>query len=463
VSASSVVETLWRRRLLFLMVTAAALGAIVAVTLALPKRYDATATLFVGERQSTGDALAFDTNIGEQLARTYTTLAAQPSVADAVRTHVPGVPSRSALLERMTFAPVERTQLLQISARGSSPEEAQRLANVYAETFTTRVAGNFERGGAPTRVTLAEPAVAPSEAAVPNVPLYIGLGALLALLLGAGSALLIDRLDDRLRIEPDDLEVLDHAILGRIPEFSAKREASPAVVDAFRLLRTNIDFSVEPPPGVIGVTSSSPIEGKSTVAAYMAIAAAKDGERVVLVEADLRRPGVRNTALGRGVEIPARGLTNYLVGAERLERILTEHPAQPGLAVVWPGPLPPNPSRLLGSPRLQELVAELREHFDRVIIDTSPISVGPDASIVMTRVDGAVFVVDNQATSRSRSRTGIAQLETSRARVLGIVVNRAGKPSRDAYGYYTAPVPDELEGPALETAPPRAAQGDAPR
>jgi capsular exopolysaccharide synthesis family protein len=109
------------------------------------------------------------------------------------------------------------------------------------------------------------------------------------------------------------------------------------------------------------------------------------------------------------------------------------------LSVIWPGPLPPNPTRLLGSNRLPRLLAELREHFDRVVIDTSPISVGADASIVLGLADGVLFVVDAQRTSRSRVRAGLAQLETSRAALLGVVVNRSGRPSREAYGYYAAP------------------------
>jgi capsular exopolysaccharide synthesis family protein len=438
VTFSSLIETLWQRRMLFLATSIACMAAIVAVTLALPEKYDATATLFVGERQNAGDALAFDTNIGEQLARTYTTLAAQPSVADEVRAKLPSRPTREQLLENMTFAPVERTQLLQLTARATSPKAAADLANLYAETFVTRVSGNFERGGAPTRVSVAEPAVAPSVAALPNMPLNLAVGLLLALALGTAAALLVERLDDRLRIQADDREVLDHPVLGRIPAFRVRDFNTPAVSDSFRLLRTNIDFSTQPPPAVIAVTSSSPLEGKSTTAAQTALAAAHDGERVVLVEADLRRPGLRHTAVGLDVEMPSIGLTNHLAGTERLADILSEHPAHPGLSVIWPGPLPPNPSRLLGSERFVELIAELRRTFDRVIVDTSPISVGPDASLVMTRVDGAIFVVDSQRTSRSRSRSGVAQLEASRVPILGIVVNRAGRPSRDAYGYYAA-------------------------
>jgi polysaccharide biosynthesis transport protein len=437
VSPEQVFSVLWHRRWLFLAATALCLAVVVAVTLLLPKRYDATATLYVGERDTAGRAVTVDTGIGEQLARTYTTLAAQPSVADAVVRSLPRPMTREALLDRMTFAPVERTQLLQITAGDDSPTGARDLANRYAQTFIDRVDANFRRSAAPTRISVTEPAVAPDAAASPNVPLYIGFGAVLALLLGAGAVLLRDRLDDRLRVSPDDLEVLGQPVIARIPVFAERDVSSPAVVDAFRLLRANVDFADGKRPEVLGITSSTPLEGKSTVAAHLAVAAAQDGEAVVLVEADLRRPGLRSTVPGAPAQPAAVGLTNYLAGTHDLAAVVTDHPQVEGLSVIWPGPLPPNPTRLLGSDRLRGLLGELRERFDRVVIDTSPISVGADASVVLAHVDGVLFVVDAQRTGRSRVRAGLAQVETSRAPMLGVVVNRGGRPSRDAYGYYT--------------------------
>jgi receptor protein-tyrosine kinase len=448
-----VIGVLWQRRWLFLATALLAIAVVVAVTLLLPKRYDSTATLYVGERATAANALALDTGVGEQLSRTYTTLAAQPSVADEVVRRLNNGTTRDQLLGEMTFAPIERTQLLQLTAREASPTQARDLANLYAQTFISRVAASYQRSAAPTRITLAESAVAPTAAAVPNAPLYVAFGIVLALLLAVGAVLLRERLDDRLRIAPDDLEALDHPILARVPTFDARRTAGSAVGDAFRLLRANVDFSSEVAPRAIGVTSATPLDGKSTIAAQLALAAAHDGQRVVLVEADLRRPGLRNTEVGHGIEPPAVGLTNYLVGGYRLEDVLWAHPQEPGLTVIWPGPLPPNPTRLLSSDRLSLLLSELREHFDRVIVDTSPISVGADASVVLARTDGVLFIVDAQRTSRSRARAGVAQLSTSRSSLLGMVVNRDGRPDRDGYGYYgttedrVEPTPPEALSP----------------
>ena len=435
---TTIVEALLRRRTVFLSTALACFAATVALTLALPPRYDATATLFVGERK-TGDAtLAFDTNVGEQLARTYTTLAGQPGMADVVRGRLQPPPTRQELLERMTFTPVERTQLLQITARGQSAEEAARLANTYSETFIDRIASDFSRGNAPTRVTLATPAAEPTKPAAPNVPLYLGFGLGLSLLLAAGAALLRDRLDDRLRVGRDDLAVVGYPILARIPTFDAQSTEDPVAADGFRLLAANIDFSRDSPPRTIGVTSPAPLDGKSTVAAQLAMALVASGERVLLVEGDLRRPGIRNTAVADRWNPATRGLTHYLWGAAQVDEVICAHPRIPGLSVIWAGAQVPNPSGMLASRRLGHLLAVVAERFDRVIIDTSPISVGADASIVLARLDGSLFVINARRTSRSGAHTGIAQLETARAAVLGIVVNRDERATDRHYGYYTA-------------------------
>ena len=435
-SSAPVLDALLRRRTSFGLVALVCFVAVVAVTLYLPRQYDATATLFVGERESSEQSLAFDTNVGEQLSRTYTTLAAQPGVADAVRAQLHPSMSRTELFSRMTFTPVERTQLLQITARARTPQAATTIANTYAQTFADRVENKFSQGNAPTRVTIAERAAAPTKAATPNVPLYLGFGLVISLILAGGAALLRDRLDDRLRISPDDLAVLEHPVLARIPDFGGRGPADPVATDAFRLLRANIDFSSETPPRSIGVTSAAPLDGKSTVASQLALAAAAAGERVVLVEADLRRPGLRNTTVAEGWEPARLGLTQYLSHVETLGAVLTQHPSVEGLWVIWPGAPAPNPTRLLASPRFEQMLEELAMHFDRVIVDTSPIAVGADASMVLARLDATVFVVNTERTSRSGAQNGIAQLETSRATLVGVVLNRDERSRMREYAYY---------------------------
>lgn len=444
-SFDQIASILWRRRLSFAAALLLCLAAVVAITLALPKSYTATSTLYVGGEIEEGEFI--DTSLLEQHTRTYSTLAGNPNIADLVRSRLPGEPTREELLGDMTFAPVERTQLLLISAAAPSPEEARDVANTYAETFVERMSDLFAQGKTPAEIAVSEPAAAPRDPAKPNPPLYIGLGGILSLFVALGIVLLRERLDTRVRVSPADDTVLDQPIMARVPQIDEKGGPNREVADRFSLLKTNLDFFDEDPARVILVTSPGVGEGKSTVSANLALACARDGERVVLIEADLRRPGFGGTEIGRTARRSAVGLSNYLAGAASEDQITTPVPDHPELAVIWSGIVAPNPTALLGSHRLDTLIASLRLDYDRVVIDTSPISVGADASVIASRVDGVLYIVDEQKTKRTEAVAGLNQLRSVRARLLGIVLNRSELLRGEGY-YYYGDVPDEPARPA---------------
>lgn len=447
-SPEQVIATVWRRKLSFVLTLIVCVGATVAATLSLPEKYSATATMFVGERSQDSEALLFDTNAGEQLARTYTALASNPNIANLVQMRLNGRQTSEQVLDKVSFAPVERTQLLEITATEESPEAARRLANIYAGTFVMEITGQFNRGAAPTRIALNQPAPLPTSSSAPNIPLYLGFGGLLSLLLAVGATLLRERLDDSLHLTPETGHLLDQPILLRLPKLSRlSPSARSGVHDAVRLLKTNIDFASENRAQAIAITSSSAVQGKSTMAAQLALTAAMDGERTVLIEADLRRPGLLGTEVGAGMERSKAGLSNFLAGMVTSDTVIEPHPEHPNLWIVWAGPLPPNPGVLLGSTRFGALVAALRPRFDRIIVDTPPLSIGSDASVTVAELDGTLLVVDQRASSLSDVRTGLLQLERASAAVLGIVLNRAIS-SRElgAYGYYGAPDWSDADG-----------------
>lgn len=457
-SIDQLAAILWRRRRSFLVAFALCVAAVVAATLSLDKTYEATATLFVGEPTSQQEFV--DTRLVEQHTRTYATLAANPNSAAVVAEQLPFGLERDELLQRLTFTPVERTQLLQITAEGTTPEESQAIANAYAETFAERMSDLFADGQAPAAISLNEPAVLPTAPSKPNPPLYIGFGILLSLFLALAFALLRERLDTRLRVAASDDEVLEQPIVARIPRFEGKDgRADRGVFDRFAILKTNLDFFDEHPARVVVVTSPGVSEGKSTVSANLALAAAADGERVALIEADLRRPGLASTVIADTVSRNPLGLSNYLVGAAQEEQILTAHPEYPGLAVIWSGMIPPNPTALLGSHRLDTLIDSLRLDFDRVIIDTCPISVGADASLIASRVDGALYIIDERSTKRAEAVAGLNQLRSVRARLLGVVLNRSSVVGRDGYYYQQDEPADEPAARSSRRAAAKASEG----
>ena len=449
-SSDQILRALWRRRIPFFITFFLCLAAVVAATLLLPKAYTATATLYVGGRISPDTFV--DTVRVEQNTRTYATLAGNPNVAQLVADELPLELTRAELLDRMSFAPVERTPLIQIGAEAGTPSEAQELANTYARVFVERVEELFEAGRAPAPISISEEAVEPTAASKPNPPLYAGFGTLLSLLLAGGVALLRERIDTRVRVAPEDDEVLGEPVMARIPRIQGSgRRASRAAADRFRVLKTNLDFVGDDPAKVIVVTSPGVSEGKTLISSSLALTAAADGERVVLIEADLRRPGLDRTAIAKSTARSAVGLSNYLVGAASESQVLTAHPEHPGLSVIWSGVIPPNPTALLASPRLDTLIDSLRASFDRVIIDTCPISVGADASVIASRVDGTLYVVD-QRSKRSDAQAGLNQLRGVRARLLGIVLNRVKLVGTDAYYHDTGRAHTQLDGTAVESA-----------
>jgi capsular exopolysaccharide synthesis family protein len=427
-----IASVLWRRRLTFVFTAAACIGAVVAVTLALPKTYRATSTLLVGTPKSTFQT----TDLLNQVTRTYSTLAANPNVAQAVASQLPFRITRDQLMKKISITPIESTQLIEISAEAGSPSRAQLYANAYAYGFLDQV----QSGNGPKNlpdVSVIESATRPSAAVKPNPPLYIGLGTLLALLIAFGAAVLRDRLDRRVRIAAEEDSFLGYPILARIPRQKRRDALDHALRDRFALLKTNLDFLDERDARVVIATSPAVAEGKSTIAVQFALACAADDERVVLVEGDLRKPGLRRAA-GLEEDPLQPGLAEYLAGRIQEYELLNAEPAFDNVTFVWAGYAAPDPVALLSSDRLEALIESLRLDYDRVVIDTPPISVGADASLLAARADAVLYVVNEPSTTRTDARSGIGQVEKVRAEQIGVVLNRSRAAKTNTYYYARA-------------------------
>jgi capsular exopolysaccharide synthesis family protein len=428
-NSEQITSVLWRRRLTFAVTAAACIAAVVIVTLVLPKTYRATATLLVGTPNSQFQT----TDLLNQVTRTYSTLAGNPNVAETVAAGLPFAMSRDELMNRISITPVESTQLIEISAEAGSPTRAQVLANAYANGFVDAVGSGINPAGL-SRVSVIESANRPSSAVKPNPPLYIGLGTLLALLLGFAAALLHERLDRRVRISAEEASFLGYPILARIPRHTRAGSPEHALRDRFALLKTNLDFLDEREAKVVVVTSPSVAEGKSTIATQFALACAADDERVVLVEGDLRKPGLRRAA-DLDHEQPRPGLADYLAGRAPDFDVLSTSPIYPNVTFLWAGHVAPDPVALLSSRRLEGLLESLRMDYDRVIIDTPPISVGADASLLAARADAVLYVVNEPSTTLVQARSGLGQVENVRPSQIGVVLNRSRAVKADAYYY----------------------------
>lgn len=205
------------------------------------------------------------------------------------------------------------------------------------------------------------------------------------------------------------------------------------ISEQYRAVRTNIQFAdtKEHPLHTLSITSSGPSEGKSTTAANLAIVFAQAGERVLLVDADLRKPTVHQTfRLANDT-----GLTTLLT-KERLVTSTAIETSIPHLSVLPSGPKPPNPSELLGGRRMVELIEEMKEHYDLIIFDTPPVVSVPDAQIMAAKTDGTLLVVRENQTKKETLTKAKQLLLLANARILGAVQNDVDPNKDEGYYYY---------------------------
>ena len=275
------------------------------------------------------------------------------------------------------------------------------------------------------------------------------LGAALGLLFGFGVAVMLDRTDRRVR-EPHEIgDLFDRPVLGLVPESRNLGKStlgfgdlSPPEADSFRSIRANLKyFNVEREVSAVLITSPLPGDGKSTVAWNLAAAAASVGERALLIEADLRRPRLAQSIAG-----PVRGgLSEVLSGQTPLSEALVDVPiaasangsSPPSVMVLFAGSLPPNPSDLIESERMGDLIEAARNHYDLVVVDSPPTSLIADAVPLVSQVDGVIVVVRVASTSLHAAERLKVQLDHLGAATLGVVVNAISTRSLGyGRGYY---------------------------
>jgi non-specific protein-tyrosine kinase len=307
----------------------------------------------------------------------------------------------------------------------------------------------FSSGSAANLLSVIEPAVSPTAPVSPKPLLNMLVAALIGLLVAAGIAFAVDHLDDAMKDSDAVGEVTGLSTLGAIAVMKGDRERGEiyrlatllhprsGVAEAYRALRTNVEFaSVDASIRTLLVTSASPGEGKTVTAANLAVAFAQAGRHVLLVDADLRKPGVDVI-----FDLPnAHGLTTLLRGDDVSLDALAHAAEQANLRVLTTGPLPPNPAELLGSQRMRTILENLAGSADLLIFDSPPLHAVTDSAILGSLMDGTLLVVDSGRSRRRAVRMAREALARAGANVLGVVLNRVPAPSRSDYArYYGSP------------------------
>ncbi len=422
----------------FLAVAAAA-----AVSYATTPLYEARTQEFVSV-QSAGDSsqLQQGQTFTQQRVKSYAAIVGTPRVLQPVIDQFHLAVSAGELAQHVTASAPLDTVLVNISVTDPSPQQAATVANAIGESFRKAVA-DLEKptdgSASPVRVSTVEPASTPMAPVAPTTKLNLALGLLLGLALGVGLAILRETLDTSIRADRDVEAITPSAVLAGI-RFDTDAGKRPLVVhsapqspraEAFRQLRTNLQFvQLDGDRRSFVVTSSVSGEGKSTTSANLALTMAAAGKQVLLIEADLRRPKVAEYL---GIE-GAVGLTNVLIGQVRLEDVL--QPWGTGTLTVLPaGRIPPNPSELLGSVAMRDLLHKLESEFDTIILDAPPLLPVTDAAVLSAIASGAIIVVASGRTRREQLRRSTEILDGIGARTLGVVLNFMPMKGPDAYSY----------------------------
>src|SRR3974390_1934426 len=340
--------------------------------------------------------------------------------------------------------------------------EAEANKSLYDSLQTKLKEAQISSGLRSSNIRIMDPAMVPSTPARPAKTRNIALAIVVGLVGGIGLALLREYLDNTVKT-PDDVETLARLpSLAVVPTFSddavvtkrawllkgassngskkrmelvAHHLPKSQMSEAFRALRTALLLSqAGHPPQVILVSSALPREGKTTAASNLAVTLAQLGDKTVILDADLRKPGV-----GRLLSLEAdkhAGLSSYLAGVSTLDLVIVPHPAIPNLAAIPSGPLPPNPADLLSSHKLAEAIAELRKKYEFVVIDSPPIMAATDAVILSVQADGVLLVVRSGETPKE-AFTRTRDLSTSvKSHLLGVVLNAVDASAPDYYYSY---------------------------
>ncbi|MCI0440081.1 MAG: polysaccharide biosynthesis tyrosine autokinase [Chloroflexi bacterium] len=430
-----------------------------------PLVYEASATLLVQQSRGSTPGVS-DFALSEQLANTYrrlvTTTPFLQQVADSNQT-----PLSASQLKGMIFAETSNNPpVVEIGVRSGDPLLAAQTADLIALEFIDYVIeqrlGEIARlqsaaaaqgifnvqelvaaqFSAIDSLSLLEPVTQPTSPVLPKTRQNIIVGVLFGLMLATGAAFLLESLGDNVR-SPEELNRrFGVTALGTIFRWSSQdaderelvlwKSPTSTYAESFRQIRANLQFATASSPGnVFLLCSPGPGEGKSTITCNIAIALAQMGKRVVVIDGDLRRATIHK----RFAQVKREpGLSNFLAEFTNDKSEVIHATEIEGVFVIPSGPTPPNPAELLGSAKMGALLKQLRQEFDYVLVDSPPVLLVADGSILAAQANGAVIVVDGTNTRSSSLQATLNTLRNTKVNILGVIINKL-KRKRFGYGY----------------------------
>jgi len=300
-----------------------------------------------------------------------------------------------------------------------------------------------------SNIQVVDQAELPTKPYKPNKRLNLLLAAVVGLFLGVGLAFFFEYLDNTVKTPEDVEQLIRLPSFGMVPEISYERQRrlesgksypvelitfghpKSMLSEAYRNIRTSILLSFsEKPPKRIAISSPNPSEGKTTTVINTAIALSQTGAQVIIIDSDMRKPRVHKVFN----EENGAGLSSFLSGNANLESVIKKSDV-PNLCYIPSGPIPPNPSELIGSKLFKSMMESLGERFDHIVLDSPPVLGFADTMIISTSVDGVILVVWGGKTPRETLQRAKEVLHQVNAKILGVVINRIDI-QRSDYGYY---------------------------
>lgn len=462
-------KVLRKHWLLILLVTLGLGGVVAAASLLATPVYTARSSVFVSlpSGNTPGELSQGSTYTQGQMA-SFAELATSPVVLSGVIEDLRLDTTTTALARTIDARVTGDTVILEISAADPDPDNAAAIANAVVTNLNEAaqsVSPKRDDGKPTVEMTAVGEATPPLHPSSPNTRRNVAAGLFAGLLLGIAAAVVREKLDTRVRSLEDITarssapllaEIADDGDIARGSLVMRDKPLSP-LAESFRRLRTNLEFlRVGGQPISVVVTSSIAGEGKSTTTLNLAHACAQGGDRVLLVDADLRRPMVaERLGLAGG-----HGLTSVLTGRARFADVVQRIGRGPSFDVVTSGAVPPNPAELLGSDAMKAFVMEAMTHYDVVLFDAPPILPVVDAAVLGRHVTGEVVVVRLNTATKEAVERAMGSLDQVGAKVLGVVVNGVQPSAGSGYYHYYAEPSRDGDG-ARRSRSARAAQPQA--
>lgn len=377
-----------------------------------------------------------DLMINQRLVSTYGEIIKSRVVTDQVIENLALDLSYNTFRDKVSVNLVKDTEIIKIQVTDNNPILAATIANEIATVFIDSVKDIMKV----ENVQVIDIAQVPNAPTKPRPMLNIAIAGVLGIMSGIILTFLLEFLDNTIK-SPDDVErAIQLPVIGAIPIDNGEdntlitfRDPKSPISESFRTLRTNIQFSsIDKEMKIIVVTSSTPTEGKSTIAANLANSIAQGEKKVLLIDCDLRKPRINKIFRFTNIE----GLTNILMGEKTISDVVHRTEDLDNLSIISSGPIPPNPAELLGSKKMKDFLDKIRDEYDMIILDTPPVGLVTDSAVLSTLADGLIQVVAVSQTDIEMVKRAKELLDNVNANIIGVVLNKVPTEGRSYYKYH---------------------------